>query len=228
MLRRHSTRTYTALVLVIACTLVCALHGVADKQSPSNSQPYSITLKCPEDGTDVPANANNCPSCGLPIIFVRGSAGLFKLPDGVRYKGERLYGIPHGIGIIYSTNGVDTLGRSIQSDAFVYRGHFQAGVIEGDGDMVQQDKTVSFGTFSNGFLYATGMRKYAEGAYYVGSFVADQPSGRGLFYWPNGASFAGIWSGTGEALGQMTDKNGRKLMGRLHRFVFTQQKATHR
>ncbi|MDQ6421704.1 stalk domain-containing protein [Paenibacillus sp. LHD-117] len=102
------------------------------------------------------------------------------------YEGDKLNGVPHGIGTLLYRGKV------------FYEGSFKNGVIEGTGIMYDLEDRNSYyeGEFKNNRFHGTGKNVYSDGSYYEGTFVDGMREGSGKWlYADDSLAYVGDFSG---------------------------------
>ena len=124
----------------------------------------SITLKIPVEiktGFDMLTQFKN----GKPYI---------KSFDGMEYNGDIANELPHGNGILTSSNG------------YIYEGQFNMGVKEGLGKEILPNGDMYEGEFINNFPNGQGIYKSINGTTWEGLFSDGMKNGRIIEKLPNG------------------------------------------
>jgi hypothetical protein len=100
-------------------------------------------------------------------------------PDGIKYRGQLLDGLPHGKGRMKWPNGEAYVGR------------WKNGKRHGHGEMKYEDKGHVFvGRWINDDMN-DGTMKFPDGTKYVGSFKEGVMYGYGMMTWPSGTTYKG-------------------------------------
>lgn len=186
---------------------------VADKETGeliikySTGDVYKGDLKgIVRDGLGVIEYANGDIYDGDFVDDKRTGNAVISYSDGSSYIGEVVDGIPHGKGI-YTF-----------SDSSWYYGDFDNGRKHGVGEYHDADGSYFYGSFENDLkhgsetvtvqLYDRSEYKgkcklvFSSGSSYVGDFVKDKRTGKGVYTWSSGERYDGefkdgVFEGTG-------------------------------
>ncbi|GBG77014.1 hypothetical protein CBR_g23344 [Chara braunii] len=132
----------------------------------------------------------------------RSEEGIRKFPNGDRYTGGLLHGMPHGRGIYVWANGS------------MYEGEWMRGVKEGKGMFVWPSGASYDGEWSKGLMHGTGLYRGADGTLYRGAWNMGKKHGLGRKVFGNGDVYEGLWrDGVAEGLGRYTWGNGSEYVG---------------
>ncbi|KAI7980249.1 Phosphatidylinositol 4-phosphate 5-kinase 1 [Camellia lanceoleosa] len=138
------------------------------------------------------------------------------LPNGDLYRGTFWGKVPHGKGKYLWSDGcmyegewkrgkANGHGRFSWPSGATYEGHFKAGRMDGIGTFFGSDGDSYIGSWSSDRKHGFGEKHYANGDVYVGSWRSNLqdgdgrnwedgvPKGIGVFAWPDGSSYTGIW-----------------------------------
>jgi hypothetical protein len=134
----------------------------------------------------------------------RHGVGLCYLPDGSIYEGMWTANLPNGH------------GRLVFSSCDYFEGHFELGVICGNGRLNRNDQSYYEGNWMNNLPHGEGVEGWADGqlyeggyrygkkhgtgrfiweaaSYYEGEFVENFMEGKGVCVWSNNRKYSGEW-----------------------------------
>ena len=104
--------------------------------------------------------------------------------------------------------------RNKDGKAFHLTAVFQAGQVQGQGELRFPNGAVYTGAFRNGVPDGQGYIRYADGGQYEGGLRMGQREGAGEFLYPNGDDYKGQWrQGSRDGTGVMTFGLGGRYEG---------------
>ncbi|WP_248929243.1 copper amine oxidase N-terminal domain-containing protein [Paenibacillus hamazuiensis] len=195
------------------------------KQTPGSSGNTGSPGSAGSPGTANPPSNGDGAGTEDPTKPVRGE---YQFPNGDKYTGPLVNGLPEGRGKVVSSSGkllfdgtmkagVPWNGRAktyydngeLESD-----GTLKEGVLSGTVKQYSADGQLVFnGTFVNGER-ATGTLYYDNGNKYTGPFEDNEPSGTGKLVYKNGDTYEGEFVfGKRDGKGTYTTAKGEKIVG---------------
>ena len=161
--------------------------------------------------------------------------GEFIWPNGEKYVGEIIYGLPNGLGTQTWPDGKKYVGEfkdgkrngqgtltSISGDKYV--GEFKNGETNGQGTLTLSNGDKYVGEYKDGNKNGQGTVTFSSGAKYVGEFKDDKYNGQGTLTLPNSTKIVGKFI-DGLPNGQMTVllPNGSKKYGEIKNGIIKYQ-----
>ncbi|MBN2007736.1 PDZ domain-containing protein [candidate division KSB1 bacterium] len=168
------------------------------------------------------------------------STSVVDYPDGRKYTGSIVEGVPHGSGTMLMTDGTERYGEwflgtliegcfsgncengegvYILKNKYKYSGEFNNSNLHGYGKIEyldpQKEISMYIGRFDNNAIKAPGQIYYHDGNRYEGDFNRMfKANGRGKMYFVNGDYYEGEWiDGTMAGYGLLITKNGDYYAG---------------
>eukprot|EP01017_Pseudomicrothorax_dubius_P026424 TRINITY_DN2948_c0_g1_i10.p1 TRINITY_DN2948_c0_g1~~TRINITY_DN2948_c0_g1_i10.p1 ORF type:complete len:516 (+),score=138.07 TRINITY_DN2948_c0_g1_i10:49-1548(+) len=187
------------------------------KKEPQYTLPADVSFEVAPDALmekEQPrTEANHNPHQNVPIIRFRISETY---PDGSKYEGEALEGLPHGEGkMIFASGGS-------------YEGHWELGQMEGLGKMyypsgdlaydgeMKHDKFNGRGILLNDMTHLAELQHKGEPLWlrYEGEFFDDAKHGFGICYYADGSVYEGHFKNDlHEGEGKLKDAEGNIIIG---------------
>jgi len=134
--------------------------------------------------------------------------------NNICYVGDRLYGRPHGKGMLsskdYVCEGTFSLGKLDGYAIYIWRqntryeGYFVRGRKHGMGSLFWSDGSRYDGQFVDDKRCGDGSYRMVDGRYLVGKYKNDARCGDAIFSWPNGDRWSGTFSDMQHAEGCKT------------------------
>lgn len=115
------------------------------------------------------------------LVNLYESLHLIKYENGDTYEGDKVDGVPDGLGILLFANGD------------MYFGDWAKGARTGLGILKTKDGDTYKGEFVNGKFHGVGEYKFADGTIYEGQFANDEMEGVGTVTYPDGEIYVGEW-----------------------------------
>lgn len=149
------------------------------------------------DGRGEWAGPDGCTYTGQFRAGVKSGRGLMTYPDGSTYNGDWLDGCRHGRGEYKDSSSASpsASASSASSDGYLYDGEWVDDRQEGKGIKTWADGVKYEGSFSRGFRRGQGKLSFPNGAKYEGQWLDDLPHGHGIYIASDGSAYNGDWIG---------------------------------
>ena len=139
------------------------------------------------------------------INYIRNDSRttVINYPDDSKYEGMIAEGAPHGLGVLWNSQGGGQIGmfaqgiangqgRLFDSDGITrMKGNYSNGFLEGPAEEYSTDGSRFVGYYKSGVRNGEGKEEFVNGNIFRGNYINGSRDGDGVFILPDGSSFEG-------------------------------------